>query len=695
MSIHYTISDNLSNFENKQDINEYFNLLEEKYTTTSLLRILETIIKDVNELYHNEGNSPWSDFVYDYVLEILQEKYNYKVNIIGSDVKHNDSIDLPYFMASMNKYKSDNEINNWKKKYFPPYNISAKLDGISALYSNNNLYTRGNGYKGRIINYLIPYLNLPKNIDFTIRGELIIKKSLFNEKYSHKYANARNLVCGVMNRVYSQENDELYSDIDFVIYDIYYKNPLQYHNKIAILQKYSNLNIVFYKDKLPFLNKEICDNALSEIKNNYDYEIDGIIINNNKPCIHPIGSNPEFAFAYKNNFINVEIKLGIVDYIIWNISKDGYIKPKIKLVEPINCDSSSIMFVTGFNAKFILKNKIKKNSKLMIGLSGGVIPHIFKVIKEENDNDEKNVNDEEQYFKDASYNYVWSKNKVDIICTDKDNYNSIIKKNMYFFKSMEIKCNLQETTLINLHNCLGIYKLSDVLNLTVEDWEKVNKVGNKKATIIVNSLFETIDWAQIKIKNNSDSMWYDYLIKYFIGLQSFNRGFASKKIILHFEYLLKLTNCVDWFNYKNIHNHSYLLDKKNKIIDYLNNNSVKFITIDSMTLFLEGLENFIDDYDNLYKSCKIITIPSFENLLENIPNDLFEKNMKNMKNIVFSGVRDKDIEEKYVKNGYTISNTVNKNTELLIVDSLNSVSGKINKAKMLCINIVAINQLKK
>ena len=498
MSIHSKIIEDLSNYENKDELMNYLCELEKKYVNTSLVRIFETIIKNVNNLYHNEGSSPWSDFKYDMILEILQEKYNFNNNIIGSNIKSNDSIDLPYFMASMNKYKSEGEISNWKKKYFPPYNISAKLDGISALYSNNNLYTRGNGYKGRLINYLIPYLNLPKNLDFTIRGELIIKKSLFNEKYSDKYANARNLVCGAMNRVYSEENKDLYSDIDFVIYDIYYKNPLQYHNKISILEKYNSLNIVCYKDKLSFLNKEMCDNVLTEFKNNYDYEIDGIIINNNKPCIHPVGSNPEFAFAYKNNFINVEMKEGIVDNIIWNVSKDGYIKPKIKLLKAIKCDSSSIMFVTGFNAKYILENKIKKNRKLMIGLSGGVIPHIFKVIEESDDE----VLCENDYFKNVEYDYIWSKNNVDIICTDKDNYNTIIKKNMYFFKSMEVKCNLQETTLINLYRCLGVYKLSNVINLTIEEWEKVDKVGNKKATTIVNSLFETIDWDEIKKKNN-------------------------------------------------------------------------------------------------------------------------------------------------------------------------------------------------
>lgn len=266
---------------------------------------------------------------------------------------------------------------------------------------------------------------------------------------------------------------------------------------------------------------------------------------------------------------------------------------------------------------------------------------------------------------------------------------------MYFFKSMEVKCNLQETTLINLYKCLGVYKLNDVINLTIEEWEKVDKVGNKKATTIVNSLFETIDWDEIKKKNNSDTIWYNYLIKYFIGLQSFNRGFASKKIILHFEYLLILTKNVVWFDYKELYNKDYLSKNKNKIINYLSNNDTKFITIDSMNLFLDGLNRFIDDYDNLYKSCKVIHIPSFKELLKNIPNNLLDDNLKKSKNIVFSGVRDKTIEEKYIKDGYVISNVVNKNTELLIVDNLLSSSGKINKAKMLGINITEINILKK
>ena len=87
-------------------------------------------------------------------------------------------------MPSMDKIKPDtNALSKWKAKYAGPYILSAKLDGISGLYSTENneqkLYTRGNGKVGQDISHLIPYLKLPTTPDITIRGEIIMKKVYF------------------------------------------------------------------------------------------------------------------------------------------------------------------------------------------------------------------------------------------------------------------------------------------------------------------------------------------------------------------------------------------------------------------------------------------------------------------------------------------------------------------------------------
>ena len=100
----------------------------------------------------------------------------------------------------MNKVKPDTSaLKNWLKKYNNTTVISGKADGMSALYHMGKLYTRGNGKVGQDISYLIPYLKLPKNKPISIRGELIIKKKTFNEKYSHEFANPRNFVAGTIN----------------------------------------------------------------------------------------------------------------------------------------------------------------------------------------------------------------------------------------------------------------------------------------------------------------------------------------------------------------------------------------------------------------------------------------------------------------------------------------------------------------
>ena len=139
---------------------------------------------------------------------------------IGHKVKLKNKVNLDYWMGSMNKIKHESkDLNIWISKYKPPYNISDKLDGISALliYNNNTikLYTRGTADEGLDISNLIKYLNLPSystineyckknNIQgdnnlIAFRGELIIKSDTFNKKWLCKYKNARNTVGGLVN----------------------------------------------------------------------------------------------------------------------------------------------------------------------------------------------------------------------------------------------------------------------------------------------------------------------------------------------------------------------------------------------------------------------------------------------------------------------------------------------------------------
>lgn len=707
--------------ELKIKIQNYLQQLKKEYNKNILSKCLGIVVNEVDNMYYNDGISPWSDMQYDCFIECLKPECDHMKIVddskVGAQVNtgHNTSgsIKLPYFMASMNKYKTIGEINNWCQKFRGPYSVTAKLDGVSAMYYKGKLYTRGNGTIGRNISYLIPFLKQTKSMahildndyEFGLRGELIIRKSVFTEKYRATFANSRNLVCGLLNRLYSKENEDFYKNIDFVVYDVYHYNPLQFCNKIKII-KDSGYPIVQYKDKiaLDYLKDlDLLNSILKKWKTEYDYEIDGIIVTNDKPCIHSNDSNPDFAFAYKNNILGVEMKEAVVDQVLWNVSKDNYLKPKIKLTQKVQCDGSQVEYVTGFNAKYILQNNIKHGTIVKIGLSGNVIPHIFEIVSNDGNLPASVWEDlthptTQKLLENIKLNvslYDWNKNKVDLVSTNSDSYASIVKKNMILFQSFELKCGLQETTLLNLYNSLGIYKLQDVLTLSVEQWEQVDKVGTKKGGRIVNALKETLDWGMIQANREG------YFMKWLLGLQCFPRGFGKKKLESHIQYIKRLCKSNPHFDFSKNYDPNYFDTMAKIIVHKTEEFKTPQVTRDSIVLFCQGFANFIKTYNLIQSDVTNIELPSLELLLKNMTENevvgeggVGEGAKKSIKgNIVFSGVRDKEKEKYFVDQGYEIYDSVNSNTKLLIVKDKNAQTSKIKKAKNLGVEIVSLNEL--
>jgi NAD-dependent DNA ligase len=145
----------------------------------------------VKSVLDEMGNpkEPLKQFIREFVLE------KYPTNEIAKSghtkcklTITKNKVKLPYELWSMDKIKpTTNEVAKWTTTYTGPYVISAKLDGISALYVNNKneskLYTRGNGVFGQDISHLIPYLIKKEYKDMAFRGEIIISKENFDTHY--------------------------------------------------------------------------------------------------------------------------------------------------------------------------------------------------------------------------------------------------------------------------------------------------------------------------------------------------------------------------------------------------------------------------------------------------------------------------------------------------------------------------------
>lgn len=574
--------------------------------------------KKTNDDYYNKSSPILTDSQFDILKDYIEKKYPNEITIGAPITKK--KVKLPFFMASMNKIKPNEKlIENWKKKYNNHQVISTKIDGISALYDSQHekLYTRGDGQYGQDISHLIPYLRLPSTEDnFVVRGELIISKKRFPE-----ISSIRNIVSGIVNSK-NVPMDKI-GMLDFVSYEIVS------HKITPIDQMHTLQNLGFNVVHFEYV-ENITTNLLSERllqwRNTYDYDIDGIIVTDNK--IYPRkNENPKHSFAFKMVMTDQMIEATVLE-VQWNVSKDGYLKPKVKL-EPVFIGGVKIEYATAFNAHFVEQNQIGVGTIVQLIRSGDVIPHILNVIEPTN------------AMFPQGYEYIWNESHVDIIMKEKDTSPLVQKRQLiHFFKGIGVD-GLGEKTIEKLYD-KGFTKISSILFLTENDLKTIDGIEDKLAKKIFSSL-------HLKIK--------DATLSKILSLSNiFDRGVGEKKLDLISQEIENWLHTAD------------LVEKIAKIKGFTETMARKIV--DKIPLVLQ----FLKDTKLEYK----MVIP-IEN--ENSTNQLEGKTF------VFTGIRDKQLEDLIKSKGGKIGSTISKNTYKLIVKSLEDTSVKLKKARELNIPI--------
>ena len=608
---------------------------------------LSNLVKKLNDIYYN-GEAIVEDNVYDIIKQKLENKYpdNETLTQIGAPVKKQKA-KLPYFMASMDKIKPNTDaLDKWMKKYKSGYLISTKLDGISGLYTTEGdepkLYTRGDGEIGQDVSDLIPYFKLPKDKDITIRGEFIIQKEVFNTKYSDKFSNGRNFVAGVINAKKVEKSK--YYDIDFVAYEVIKPQlkPKEQMEKLDSLHVETVLNR--YSDTIS--NDELSQTLLGW-RDSYKYEIDGIIVVDNN--IYPReNKNPEYGFAFKM-VISDQIAESLVLDVLWDPSKDGYLKPRIR-IEPITLGGAKIEYATAFNAAFVEKNKLGIGAMIKLVRSGDVIPHIL------------NVETPAAEAKFPDLEYEWNESHVDILLKDASSNETVQKKNIeYFFKTLKV-VNLGPGMVKKLVSA-GFNTIGKILEMTISDYESIEGIKNTLATKIYSSIEECIEKAS--------------LAKIMTASNIFGHSIANEKTKVILE------------NYPNV-----LLDKisDNEKIEKIKD--IKGMAQKTSELFVKNIPKFMEFLEETKLSYKLeqskiksinknTSVVSSENNIIHTDHELYKRQ------IVFTGFRDdqliKKLEDEY---SVKISNSVSKNTYLVLAKNPDDSSSKVVKAQSLNIPVM-------
>jgi DNA ligase (NAD+) len=601
------------------------------------------ILRELTKAYHNQS-SLLTDTEYDIIKDYFEIKYPLAYSSwnkeVGAPVERNKAV-LPYQMGSMDKIKPDtNILAIWTKQFQGPYVISCKLDGVSGLYSTEGhfpkLYTRGDGKIGQDISYLIPYLNLPRSRDIVIRGEFVISKNVFETKYKNEFANPRNMVAGILNHKTVDKNK--IGDVHFVAYEVI-KPILNPKNQMSFLANELKAECVLNRTEESISN-ELLSQLLIDNRRMYDYEIDGIIVTNNKSYERKPG-NPEHSFAFKMVLSEQLAEATVVD-VIWTPSKDGYLKPRVQIL-PINLGGVKIEYATGFNAAFIQTNKIGIGAIIKIVRSGDVIPHIL------------NITVPAPEAKMPTQSYKWNSTNVDIIIENMEQDETVREKVVTgFFKGIEVE-GLGSGNISRIIEA-GFNTVPKIIKMSIDDFLKVEGFKSTMANKICNG---------IKDKTTTAS-----LITLMSASNLFGRTLGEKKIEL-------IMN-----EYPDI-----LISKETNTQKTQKIQKVKGLAEKSAKTFVENIEIFND----FIKECGL------ENKLHNQPfiNKNVESNVLYNKTIIMTGFRDKNLEDKIKNAGAKIGTSVSKNTFVVIVKHLEEDTSKASDAKKIGVPLITVEDFNK
>ena len=576
------------------------------------------MLEDANYAFHTLGSPIMTDTEYDILYEYIETKYK-KPAEIGAPIEKNKVV-LPYEMASMDKIKPDTgALVKWKSQYNGPYVLSCKLDGVSGMYSTEGdvpkLYTRGDGKVGQDISHLIPKLRLPKEKGIVIRGEFVIPKKVFATKYAADFANPRNLVAGIVNR---KTADNKINDMRFVAYEVIKPDSLKVSDQMALLE---SLNIDVVQNRtISDLTNEQLSQVLQDWRKNYLYEIDGVIVSDDN--VHPrTTGNPDHSFAFKMVLSDQVAEAHVID-VIWTASKDGYLKPRVQIM-PIKLGGVTIQFATGFNGSFIEQNKIGIGAIIQIVRSGDVIPKIIAVtVPAEN-------------AKMPDVDYVWNDTHVDIMLADATDDATVLSKNIAgFFKGIEVD-GLGPKNVDKMIGA-GHDSVPKILQMTKDDFLKVEGFQEKTATKLLEGIQAKVEAASLPTLMAVSN--------------KLGRGFSIKRA----ELILTEYPAVFAESERNIA----------KLV------AIKGIEKKSAQAFVDHIPEFLE----FMKECGLESKLEFQRT-----KPIESGHVLYGKSIVFTGLRDKVLEDRLKSVGAKIGSGVSKNTFVVLAIEPTGKTEEANK----------------
>ena len=315
-------------------------------------------------------------------------------------------------MLSLANAFSEEDLKNFEKKIFNfldqsqntilEYSAEPKIDGISAslFYKNGEFVqglSRGDGKEGEDITANLKTIkdipkkinskNFPEEID--IRGEVFIQNSDF-ETIKEKFANPRNAASGTLRQKNPEDTKKI--PLKFIAYTYGFEKGMKIENQsefLNYLNKWGFKTNPFNKTLIGIEELMKNYNSIEKIRNEIDFDIDGIVYKINdfktQKRLGNVANAPRWAIAHKFSANKGVSKILDIDI---QVGRTGALTPVAK-IKPINIGGVVVSNATLHNEDEINRKDIRIGDVAIVERAGDVIPHVVSVDKDKRDKDIK------------------------------------------------------------------------------------------------------------------------------------------------------------------------------------------------------------------------------------------------------------------------------------------------------------------
>jgi len=363
-----------------------------------------------SDLYYNQAQTQITDVEFDRLWDELKalDPNHMQLNIVGSDVDPGTvKVDHMFPMSSLDKATSDEEINHFVNETAlgaSRFISQPKLDGsaLSLEYRKGRLVraaTRGSGARGEDVTRNARRIeNVPESlgvgIDVHVRGEVVMRKTMFEAKYRDISPNPRNLAAGAL-RQKRAEGKAKAEDLVFQAYDAKFPDANNRHPQSITPQDFKqDSEVLLWLSETAGIEpapwhvhdfdgaaeaiQSMCaeTNKWAQQRDDYQFEIDGLVFKvdtlERRQLLGQTAHHPRWALAWK---FPPEEAVSVLLGVTWQTGRTGAVTPVAKIA-PQMVGGVTVENTTLHNVGEVQRLGVKIGDRVLIVRRGDVIPKI-------------------------------------------------------------------------------------------------------------------------------------------------------------------------------------------------------------------------------------------------------------------------------------------------------------------------------